>query len=149
MDNYIGKNYIEVQTILKEKYNCNTIIEKETIDKSEKKKENTVLKTDPVAGTKVRQGSSEHTCSVTLYIPEVEVTYPNFTSGDYTINDIKKFCEDNNLKLQIKYEENGNVAEGTVLKQSRPEGTVVLPGITFVITVSSLPEEESSEENGE
>ncbi len=150
MDNYVGKNYIEVQTILKEKYNCNTIVEKEKVDKSDKKKENTVLKTDPVAGTKVRQGSSEHTCSVTLYIPEIEVTYPNFLSG-YTIDDVKKFCNDNDLKFQVKYEERADLPEGTIIAQSRPEGTVVLPGITFTLTVSTKPEEveepSSSEEN--
>ena len=144
MDDYVGKNYIEVQTILKEKYNCNTIIEKEVLEKPDKKKENTILRTDPEAGTKVRQGSSEHTCSVTLYIPEKEVTYPNFLSGNYTLDDIKKFCDDNNLKLQVKYEEKANVKEGTIIGQSRPEGTVVLPGITFTITIASVPEEVSS-----
>ena len=144
MDDYVGKNYIEVQTILKEKYNCNTIIEKEVLETPDKKKENTILKTDPEAGTKVRQGSSEHTCSVTLYIPEKEVTYPDFLSGNYTLDDIKKFCEDNNLKLQVKYEEKSNVKEGTIIGQSRPEGTVVLPGITFTITIASAPEEVSS-----
>ena len=146
MDNYIGKNYIEVQTILKEKYNCNTIVEKEKVEKSDKKKENTVLKTDPEAGVKIRQGSSEHTCSITLYIPEVEVNYPNFSSG-YTVDDVKKFCNDNDLKLQVKYEERTDIEEGVIIAQSRPEGTVVLPGITFTITVSTKPEVEETNTN--
>lgn len=140
MEDYIGKNYIEVQTILKEKYNCNTIVEKEKVEKKDKKKENTVLKTDPAAGVKVRQGSTEHTCSITLYIPEVEITYPNFLSG-YTIDDVKKFCDDNDLKFQVKYEERKDLEEGTIIAQSRPEGTVVLPGITFTLTVSTKPDE--------
>ncbi len=147
MEDYIGKNYIEVQTILKEKYNCNTIIEKEKVEKKDKKKENTILKTDPAAGVKVRQGSSEHTCSITLYIPEVEVTYPNFSENNYTVNDVKKFCNDNDLKLQVKYEERNDLPEGVIISQSRPEGTVVLPGITFTITVSTKPEEIPSTEN--
>ena len=147
MEDYTGKNYIEVQTILKEKYNCNTIIEKEKVEKTDKKKENTVLKTDPAAGVKVRQGSADHTCSITLYIPEVEVTYPNFSENNYTINDVKKFCNDNDLKLQVKYEERNDLPEGVIISQSRPEGTVVLPGITFTITVSTKPEEIPSTEN--
>ena len=146
MEDYTGKNYIEVQTILKEKYNCNTIVEKEKVEKSDKKKENIVLKTDPAAGVKVRQGSSEHTCSITLYIPEVEVTYPNFLSG-YTVDDVKKFCNDNDLKFQVKYEERADLDEGTIIGQSRPEGTVVLPGITFTLTVSTKPEVEESSQS--
>ena len=148
LEDYKGRNYIEVETILKEMYNCNVIKETETVSKEDNIKEGTVLKTDPIAGSKVRQGSSEHTCTVTIYIPEIEEKYPNFADGKHTLNDVKKFCEDNNLKLQVEYEEHSDKAEGTIIKQDRQEGSVVLPGITFTITLSTIPLEDDPEADG-
>ena len=140
LEDYEGRNYIEVETILKEKYNCNVLKETEKVSKDDDVKENTVLKTNPIAGAKIRQGSSEHTCSVTIYVPEIESTYPDFTSGEYSLDDVKTFCNANDLKLQIKYEIKDSLKEGTIIKQDRTPDSVVLPGIIFTITLSSKPE---------
>lgn len=146
LEDYTGRNYIEVETLLKEKYNCNVIKESQVVSKEEDLEENSILSTLPIAGSKVRQGSSQHTCTITLYIPQVEITYPDFTNGEYNLDDIQTFCTTNNITLQIKYEENALLDEGTIIKQSRPEDTVALPGTTLTITLSSKPEEST---NGE
>lgn len=148
LEDYEGRNFIEVETILKEMYNCNVIKEVTKVSKEDKKKEGTVLKTSPIAGAKVRKGSSEHSCTITIYVPEVEEKYPDFTNGEYSLEDVKKFCTENNIKLQLKYEEKANLSEGTIIKQDRPSGSVVLPGITFTITLSTKPnvEEPSTDE---
>lgn len=140
LDNYIGKNYIEVKTILENLYGCIVMTEytKVTDENIDVEK---ILDTLPVPGTAIKKGSS-----VTLYLPKVEVKYPNFTNGSYTIADVEKFCKDNDLTLEIKYQQDETVPEGTILKQDRLANTIVVPGIKFTITVSKLPE---TEEQGE
>lgn len=140
LENYIGRNYIEVKTILENLYGCIVMTEytKVTDENIDVEK---ILDTLPVPGTAIKKGSS-----VTLYLPEVEVKYPNFTNGSYTIADVEKFCKDNDLTLEIKYQQDETVPEGTILKQDRSANTIVVPGIKFTITVSTLPE---AEEQGE
>lgn len=146
LEDYSNKNSIEVETILKEKYNCNVIKEKETVPSDYKKDVNNVIKTSPEAGSKIQKGSNEHTCTITIYLPDVEVKYPDFTNGKYKIDDISDFCTKNDLKLQVKYETRTDVAEGKIIKQSRPADSVVAKGMTLIITVASAPEEEEEQE---
>lgn len=146
LEDYTGRNYIEVETILKEMYNCNVLKETETVSKDDDIKEDTVLRTSPSAGNKVRQGSTEHTCTITIFIPQIEVTYPDFTSGIYSLDDVYAFCEKNNITVQVKYQENSALDEGTIIKQDRLADTKALPGTTLTVTVSSKPETGSTTE---
>ena len=146
MEDYIGKNYIETKTILETKYKCNVMIDYKKVSEEDKKEPDTVLETKPAANTKLKQGDT-----VTLIIPEIEKKYPDFTNG-YTVDDVKNYCKENSLTIAFDYLEVDSVPEGTILKQSRPAGTVVLPGTTFTITLSKKPaepEEGSVEEETE
>ncbi|MEG0798959.1 MAG: Stk1 family PASTA domain-containing Ser/Thr kinase [Bacilli bacterium] len=136
LEDYAGKNYIEVQTTLKNLYNCKTAIEYETIKEADKIKEGAVLKTIPEKGSKVKKDVN---CKVTLILPEAEVKYPDFTL-DYTVEKIEAFCKKNEITLKLLYEQNEDTPEGTIIKQSRPAGSVVLPGYSLTITVSKLPD---------
>jgi len=78
---------------------------------------------------------------IVLHIPNVAAKYPDFTDGSYTVEDVQKFCEKYNISLEIKHEENSSYDEGTILKQSRPEGYTITNGTVFMITVASAPEE--------
>ncbi|MEG2457723.1 MAG: Stk1 family PASTA domain-containing Ser/Thr kinase [Bacilli bacterium] len=134
MEDYKGKNYIEIKTILETMYKCNVIIEKQKVSSTEYK-EDTVIKTNPSAKTKVKKGAT-----VTIYIPEVETKYPDFTAGNYTPDDVEKFCKENDLTFKIQFKEDDKLPAGTIVAQSRPSDTVVAPGMTFTITVTKLKE---------
>lgn len=58
---------------------------------------------------------------------------------------MRTFCKENNLSLKIFTKEDANETEGTIIKQSRPAGTYVLPGYKLEITVSKKPENVQSE----
>ena len=137
MPDYSTKNYIEVKTILETKYNCNVVIEKEKVTDEEKYKgkEETVLRTSPGVDESVKYGSS-----VTLYVPELEILYPDFTNGSYTIEMIQEYANKYKLKLEIKEETNSLLPSGTIISQSRPAKSVVTEGVTLTITVAKTPE---------
>ena len=133
---YIGKNYIEVKTLL-ETNEANVIVETIKVSEDDDYETDCVIDISPKVGEKVKKGST-----VTIYIPEVEKKYPDFVKENYSVNKVKDFCEENNINLVIKYEETDEYVEGTILYQSRPADSVVVEGITLNITVSTKPEVE-------
>ena len=136
MEDYSGKNYIEVKTLLETKYNCNVVVEKEKVTDEEKYKgkEETVLRTNPGVDEMVKYGSN-----ITLYVPELEILYPDFTSG-YTVEQVQEFATKYKINLEIKYETNSLLPSGTIMNQSRPSKSVVKEGVPLTITVAEPPE---------
>lgn len=135
MENFIGKDYKEAKGKIEAQCDCNVVIEYEKIEEKDKKKADTVLKTLPAAGEKSKLGSP-----ITIIIPEVEYKYPDFST--YTLDEIEEFANKHDLRLEYKYQENANLPEGTVVKQSRAEGSVVTANATLVITITTVPEED-------
>ena len=156
LENYVGRNFTEVVNELENDYNIKIDAQEQAVEKKKYKK-NTIVAQSPLEGEKVRYGGT-----VTLYKGVLEVTYPNFTSG-YTIKEVQKFCSDNGVTLDIAYLQTDEYDEGTIIKQSRPEGTTVLDSSTLTITIAATPvddeptsedvteptEEEVEEENNE
>lgn len=134
MENYIGQNYIEVKTKLETKYGCNVLVEKQKVKEEDNKEQDTVIDSNPKAGEIVKNGSS-----VTLYIPEVEVVYPDFTVG-YTVDQVREFAEKYHLELTVNEVENSILTPGTIQSQSRPAGSTVVEGYSFAITVTKTPQ---------
>lgn len=146
VEDFTGENYLVAKGKIEAQCECNVEIEYEKVeeDKNKKIKEDTVLKTVPAAGEKSKFGEK-----IIIYIPQVAYKYPNFTSG-YTLEQIEEYCEKHEIKLDIKYQESDTLAEGTIIKQSRAEGSVVQPGATLSITVSVKPDaEEIPEEDAD
>ena len=135
MEDFSGQNYLEVKGKIEAECNCNVTIETKTVAENKKVKEDTVLETKPAAGESSKLGEQ-----ITIIIPEVEYKYPDFTSG-YTLAKIEDFCKKHEINLEVKYQESSTLKEGTIIKQSRAAKSVVTPGATLVITVSSVPEE--------
>ncbi len=134
MEDFVRQNYIEVKTFLETKYGCNVVVEKQKVKESDNFKEDDVVSTNPKAGEVVKNGAN-----VTLYIPEVEILYPDFTSG-YTVEQVQEFAKKYNLSVNINYEENSVLAPGTIIAQDRASGSTVVEGITITITVTKTPE---------
>ena len=135
IEDYTGKNYLEVKGAL-EAHNILVYVEKKDVKDPEDYDDGEIIEQDIEPGSKL--GARD---SITLYIPNVAAKYPDFTDGSYTVEDVQKFCEKYNISLEIKHEENSSYDEGTILKQSRPEGYTITNGTVFMITVASAPEE--------
>ena len=149
VEDFIGENYLEVKGKIEAKCECSVAIEKEKVSEDDKKKEDEVIKIVPAPGeaSKLRE-------TITIYIPDIEYKYPDFTDG-FTMVQIEEFAEKHKVNLQIKYETDDSVAEGTILKQSREKDSVVAEGAVLVITVSKkseiveTPDEDTSIEDNQ
>ena len=132
VENYVGKNYIEVKTILTNNYGLNVVIEKIEPEKDEEVTDpEKIIKQDIEEGTQVAKGTN-----ITLYIPEVIVKYPDFTDGTWTTSRIEEFCKDNELKCTFKTVTNTEERDGTIISQSRPKGDKVVSGADLTIKVA-------------
>ncbi|NLC47810.1 MAG: protein kinase, partial [Tenericutes bacterium] len=137
-----GENYLVAKGKIEAQCNCNVSIDYETVKETDKKKEDTVLKTIPAAGESSKLGDP-----ITIIIPKVEYTYPDFASGGYSLAQIEEFATKHELKLEYKYQESTTVPGGTILKQNRAYKSVVTPGATLIITISVEPEDDTTEED--
>ena len=132
IENYVGKNYIEVKTILTNNYGLNVVIEKiEPEDSDENINPEKIIKQDIEVGTQVAKGTN-----ITLYIPEVVIKYPDFTDGTWTKSRIEDFCKDNELKCTFKKVTNTEERDGTIISQSRPKGDKVASGADLTIKIA-------------
>ncbi len=140
LEDFSGQNYLEVKGKIETECNCNVVVETKTVAENKKIKEETVLETVPKAGESIKLGEQ-----ITIIIPDVQYKYPDFTSG-YTLAKIEEFCKKHEINLEVKYQESSTVKEGTILKQSRAAKSVVTPGATLVITISTAPQEAVNED---
>ena len=137
VEDVTGENYLIAKGKIEAQCDCNVIIDYETVKESDNKKEDVVLKTVPAAGEPSKLGDT-----ITIYIPKIEYLYPDFTSNGYSLSQIEEFCTKHEVVLEYRYQESTTLAAGTIVKQSRAAKSVVTPGATLIITVSTEPEEE-------
>jgi len=138
VENYVGKNYIEVKTILTNNYGLNVVIEKiEPEDGEDVTDPEKIIKQDIEEGTQVAKGTN-----ITLYIPEVIVKYPDFTDGTWTTSRIEDFCSEHNLKCTFKNVTNTSERDGTIISQTRNKGDKVVAGAELTIKVALKEAEE-------
>ena len=135
LEDYTGKNYLEVQGALKA-LGVQVIVEKRNVD-IEKYEENAVIEQSPKAGEKVAEGDY-----VTLYIPNYDV-YPDFTTGNYTYDDVVEYLKDYNVTVNKREQEDSAHSPGTVIGQSREAGSSIQSGASITITVAKTPEASS------
>ena len=133
IDNYVGKNYREVKSYL-ESLNLYVLVEKKDLPAGESSNNydsETIIGQSIPANSKIYEYNN-----ITLYIPNIIARYPNFCDGTYNITDIQKFANSNNLILTIEYVENSGYETGTILYQSRAEGTNVIEGTKLEVQVA-------------
>jgi len=139
LEDYSGKNYYEIEAMLKEK-GIYVLPEKKEVNDKENYKENVIIEQRPVAGTRVVEKDT-----VTLVIPDIITEYPNFKDGTWTVSDVQVFCKEYNITLDIDYEATNDYKEGTIIYQSREAGSKVMP-TSLKITVTKKEEEIVPEE---
>ena len=143
VEDYTGRNYIEVKAILEEK-GIYVLVEKKDVEDKDNAQENIIIDQKPEVGTELTEGDT-----VTLYIADIVTEYPDFVKEAWSVSDVEAFCEEYDLNLQIAYEETDAYAEGTIIKQSRAAGSTVISKASIKITVAVMPTTETGTETGE
>ena len=140
LENYVGQEYNGIKAILEKVNNLFVVIEMVDVDDPSKYEENKIIKQEPEAGTKVKPGDT-----ITLHVPNLAGVYPDFTSGEYTLSDIKAWGEKYNIIIKEEYIQDNAYEPGTIIKQSKPAGTDVVSGMSIIITIA---EEELTVDEG-
>jgi len=140
IENYVGKNYIEVKTILENNYGLHVVIEKMEPEDDKEHDEQEILKQDLEVGTEVAKGTN-----ITLYIPDIIVEYPDFTDGTWTEGDIQEFCKQYELNVNFEYVNRPGYQNGEIISQDRISGSPVIKGVTITITINTISGEVNTE----
>ena len=143
IEDYTGKNYIEVQTILETKYGLKVTVEKKVpADLKDKEyDEQEIIGQSLAAGSEVKKGDS-----ITLYIPDIEEEYPDMEAENWSLEDVKAFCEKYNIKLTHTEVETTKKDPGKVLTQSRAPGSPIVKGSSLKVEIAKAPTEKPKEE---
>lgn len=129
LENYVGYDYNDAKEALEE-LDLDVNIEKKQISDSSVA-ENKVIEQFPLANEKVKAGDT-----VTLYIPEIIIVYPDFVSENWSVSQVKSFCEKNKITLSTTYEETSSYEPGTIMSQSRAAGSTVASGSSIQIVIA-------------
>lgn len=140
-ENYVGKNFEAIKTILEDK---GLKVESQTkeMSPSENAKEGQILAQYKGVGTytvlnegdKLKKGDT-----VTFVIPEFYVEYPDFVNDNWTLEKVESFCKKYNVTVTADYEESSTYMPGYILSQSRAAGTKVATGTSIRVTVAKKP----------
>ena len=140
IEDYKGENYEKIKEKL-EDADITVMIEKKDVSTADNIKEDTVIGQSVKAGEKLGKGDT-----ITLTIPNLYVSYPNFTDGTYTVEDVKKFCTDNGLTIDITYVEDATAKNGDVIYQNMAAGSKVSKGANLRIKVVQNKEKVPTDE---
>ena len=140
IEDYTGKNYIEVQTILERNYGLNVTVEKkEPTDSDKEYDEQEIIGQSLAAGSEVKKGDS-----IILYIPDIVDKFPDMNAEGWSIEDAEAFCDKYNLVLEKKYQASTKDAPGKIIDQSRAPGSPIYEGRTLTVTIATEPEPASN-----
>ena len=151
LEDYLGKNAIEIKTLLETKYELSVTIEKkEPEDATKEYDDDEIIGQSLPAGTAVKKGDQ-----LILYTPNIVDTFPDMVEEGWSISDVEAFCNKYGLVLEKVEQETTAYAVGTVIGQSRTKGSTIIKGTTLKITVAIKPvpkeqpkEEEKEDNNG-
>jgi serine/threonine-protein kinase len=131
LDDYTGQNYNKVQGILEEK-DIFVVIKKEEPEDYNKVTADQVLRQEPAKGTVVKSGET-----VTLYVPDMNTTYPDFTDGSWNLEKIQSWCEKYSVTyVEPQYTMTNDYSEGAIYKQNPAPGTRVQTGQRLQIYIA-------------
>lgn len=135
IEDYVGKNYIEVQTILKTQYGLKVNVEKkEPADNTKDYDEQEIIGQSLAAGSVVREGDE-----ITLYIPDITEVFPDMNAEGWSLVDAEAFCKKYGLIIDVTEVETTKYDEGKIISQNRAAGSPVVRGATLEVEVAKKP----------
>ena len=140
IDDYKDKNYLEVKGSL-ETLGLKVSIEKKKVEENAETTydSNKIIDQSIPAGEMVAKSTK-----IILYVPDVIVKYPDFTSG-YTLDQVKEWCEENKVNLSVTELTTADYKAGTITYQSREANSEVIPNANLKITIAIAPQVEEKE----
>ncbi len=133
IQDYTGKNYLDIEKELKEQ-NIYVLIEKKDISDIDDKEN---LDPNEIIGQSVEPDTKlEELDKIVLYIPDIITKYPDFVLEKWTEDRVREFCDENGIILEVEYKETNDYVKGTVISQNRTADTKVVSGVTLKITVA-------------
>lgn len=130
VENYTGKNFSEVKGAL-EAQKIKVFKEEQELEGDDVAEENEIIGQSVEVGQKLSAGDS-----ITLYVADTSKKYPNFVTGDWTVEKVRAFAEENGLKEpEIINKEDPTKDNGTIVDQNPHEGYTIREGQSFRITV--------------
>ena len=144
IEDYTGESYLEVKGRL-ETLGLYVLIERRDVEETDEEtyEDGVIIDQSIEPGEKVSAGTN-----ITLYIPNIVTNYPDFTSGEYTVEDVEDFADTYELEVEIEYVETSEYEPGAIYYQSRPEGQRVVAGQSFKIRVAEALTENGDEGEG-
>ena len=135
-----GKDASNVKYDLEKNYGLNVQIKK--IDTDKDYQANEIINTEPSVGTKLKAGDT-----ITVYIKHIDDSYPDFTSGKYSLSQIEDWCNQYGVTLKINYVPTAEHAAGTIYSQSKEAGKKVVSGQTLEINIAQEASADDSNED--
>lgn len=130
VENYTGKNFSEVKGAL-EAQKIKVFKEEQELEGDDVAEENEIIGQSVEVGQKLSAGDS-----ITLYVADTSKKYPNFVTGDWSVEKVRAFAEENGLKEpEIINKEDPTKDNGTIVDQNPHEGYTIREGQSFRITV--------------
>ncbi|NLL02210.1 MAG: Stk1 family PASTA domain-containing Ser/Thr kinase [Mollicutes bacterium] len=136
LEDFTGRNYIEVRTILERVNNLFVVIVEEEVEDITQYSEGQIVRQDPAPGTEVVPGDT-----VTLYIPDMTGVYPDFREEEYSLADLEAFANKYNLNLKIEYVQTDLYEVGAIIDQTPKAGTEIINGMTLKIVIAEEKDE--------
>lgn len=130
-ESIIGSNYQEITGILREMYGIQVLIKNEAKPDA---KAGEIIRTEPDVGTVLTEGDT-----ITLYIPDLNTDYPDFTTGEYSLTDIEEWGEKYSIEIAPSYIETSEFPPGTIYSQSPKAGSSAVPNQTLTIYIAEEP----------
>ena len=118
-----------------EKAGITVLTDEKDVSKDDDPEEGVILEQDVEPGTKLGEGDT-----ITLTIPNIYISYPNFTDGTYTKDDVQKFCDENGLTLHVTEVQDLQSENGAIVYQNMAAGSKVSEGANLRIKVVKNPE---------
>ena len=135
LENYVGKNAIEIKTRLETKYELSVSIEKrEPEDSTKEYTDDEIIGQSLPEGTEVKKGDQ-----FILYTANIVDTFPDMVEEGWSLSDIEAFCNKYGLTLNKEEQETTAYTEGTVISQSRTKGSTIIKGTTLKVTIAVKP----------
>ena len=139
IENYVGKNYIEVQTTLEKMYKMKVTIEKKDVEITKDMNTDLIIEQDVKEGTEIVV-DEKNPAKITLFIPDAYELYPDFVGETWSKEDIEKFGEKYNLTIEFK-DQISTEPEGKIISQSRQANSKIVEGTKLIIYVAKKQED--------
>ena len=134
VEDYTGKNSIEVKTLLENVYHLSVKVEEKDGEAGKEYSQDEIIGQSVKVGTKLSEGDE-----IVLYVAKIYDSYPNMVEDGWMLEDVQSFCNQYNITLTVDYEQTSQYTPGMVISQSRAPKTPIVSGTTLKVTIAQEP----------